>query len=178
MLIGNPAIRVWVLTPPTPLPSLSPGPSHSKITTATGLSPNHLGLAVHPPSPAYLVSPLSDTARSISGTASPATSEIFEPLLSPSTPATSVRDEEDCAKPFATETMANFAHPPLGTTMEEMSAPRALRATGTAPLPLVSKEHLGILNGTAFSAGLASLVVRNTETIGVLGAVRLLLEHK
>ncbi|KAI6111975.1 phenylalanine ammonia-lyase [Pisolithus croceorrhizus] len=51
-----------------------------------------------------------------------------------------------------------------------MSAPRALRATGTAPLPLVSKEHLGILNGTAFSAGLASLVVRNTETIGVLGA--------
>ncbi|KIK22354.1 hypothetical protein PISMIDRAFT_102672 [Pisolithus microcarpus 441] len=63
-----------------------------------------------------------------------------------------------------------FAYPPLGTTMEEMSAPRALRATGTTPLPLVSKEHLGILNGTAFSAGLATLVVRNTETIGVLGA--------
>lgn len=62
--------------------------------------------------------------------------------------------------------------------MEEMSAPRALRATGTTPLPLVSKEHLGILNGTAFSAGLATLVVRNTETIGVLGAVCLLLEYE
>lgn len=164
MLIGNPAIRVWVLTPPTPLPPISPGSSLSKTTTATGLLPNRLGLAVHPPSPAHFVSPLSDTPRSTSGIASPAISEIFEPLISPSTPATSVRDDEDCTK-------MTFAYPPLGTTMEEMSAPRALRATGTTPLPLVSKEHLGILNGTAFSAGLATLVVRNTETIGVLGAV-------
>lgn len=163
MLIGNPAIRVWVLTPPTPLSPISPGSSLSKTTTATGLLPNRLGLAVHPPSPAHFVSPLSDTSRSTSGIASPAISEIFEPLISPSTPATSVRDDEDCTK-------MTFAYPPLGTTMEEMSAPRALRATGTTPLPLVSKEHLGILNGTAFSAGLATLVVRNTETIGVLGA--------
>ncbi|KAI6148402.1 phenylalanine ammonia-lyase [Pisolithus tinctorius] len=65
----------------------------------------------------------------------------------------------------------NFTYPPPGTTMEVMSAPHAFRATGTTPLPLASKEHLGILNGTAFSAGLTSLVVRNTETIGVLGAV-------
>lgn len=163
MLIGNPAIRVWVLTPPAPLPPISPGSSLSKTTTATGPSPNRLGLAVHPPSPVYFVSPLSDTPRSTSGIASPAISDIFEPLISPSTPATSVPDDEDCVK-------VNFEHPPLGTTMEEMSAPRALRATGTTPLPLVSKEHLGVLNGTAFSAGLATLVVRNTETIGVLGA--------
>ncbi|TFK74010.1 phenylalanine ammonia-lyase [Pluteus cervinus] len=36
---------------------------------------------------------------------------------------------------------------------------KALAAHGIAPLPLASKEHLGILNGTAFSASVASLAI-------------------
>ncbi|KAF9243139.1 phenylalanine ammonia-lyase [Melanogaster broomeanus] len=41
----------------------------------------------------------------------------------------------------------------------------ALALTHTTPLPLASKEHLGILNGTAFSAGLAALVVNSASEV-------------
>ncbi|KAH7910984.1 phenylalanine ammonia-lyase [Hygrophoropsis aurantiaca] len=46
----------------------------------------------------------------------------------------------------------------------------ALARAGIAPLPLASKEHLGILNGTAFSAALSALVLSDATTIAVLAA--------
>ena len=87
-------------------------------------------------------------------------------------------DEEDCIKPFSLNGLHRstygYMHSTLLSTAEAMPASRALQATGTTPLPLASKEHLGIMNGTAFSAGLAALVVRNAETIVILSAVRCL----
>lgn len=80
--------------------------------------------------------------------------------------------EEDCVKPF----LLDGTYEPVSTTLltvaEAMPASHALRLTGTTPLPLASKEHLGVVNGTAFSAGLAALVVRNTEMVVILSAVR------
>ncbi|KAH7883201.1 phenylalanine ammonia-lyase, partial [Phlebopus sp. FC_14] len=64
--------------------------------------------------------------------------------------------------------------PPAQTPSPTYSAPHALSLTKTAPLPLASKEHLGILNGTAFSAGIAALVVGGpggAAAIGILGSV-------
>jgi phenylalanine ammonia-lyase len=44
----------------------------------------------------------------------------------------------------------------------------ALRKHGIEPLPLVSKEHLGILNGTAFSASVASLALSDALHLALL----------
>lgn len=52
-----------------------------------------------------------------------------------------------------------------------LPAPQALQVAGITPLPLSSKEHLGILNGTAFSAAVSALVVRGARGVSVLGAV-------
>ncbi|KAG2159135.1 phenylalanine ammonia-lyase [Suillus bovinus] len=52
-----------------------------------------------------------------------------------------------------------------------LPAPQALQVAGITPLPLSSKEHLGILNGTAFSAAVGALVVRGARGMSVLGAV-------
>ncbi|KAG2748194.1 phenylalanine ammonia-lyase [Suillus brevipes Sb2] len=52
-----------------------------------------------------------------------------------------------------------------------LPAPQALQIAGITPLPLSSKEHLGILNGTAFSAAVSALVVRGARGVSVLGAV-------
>ncbi|KAJ7039064.1 phenylalanine ammonia-lyase [Mycena alexandri] len=47
----------------------------------------------------------------------------------------------------------------------------ALKAHGIEPLPLASKEHLGILNGTAFSASVASLVLNDAVHLALLSQV-------
>lgn len=46
-----------------------------------------------------------------------------------------------------------------------------LKEHGIKPLPLVSKEHLGILNGTAFSASVASLALNDAVHLSLLAQV-------
>ncbi|KAG1716484.1 hypothetical protein ID866_688 [Astraeus odoratus] len=168
MLIGNPAIRVWVLTPPSSFsPSLPPASLPSM--TVTGPVPTRPSLAVSPPSSPYLTG-LNDASRSTSGPTSPVSSSRSVSPISLSTPASSLDSEDDGTKSFLLDDKYQPTSQPLMTTAEAIPASHALRATGTVPLPLASKEHLGIVNGTAFSAGLAALVVRNSETIGVLSA--------
>ncbi|KAF8653331.1 hypothetical protein AX16_004031 [Volvariella volvacea WC 439] len=48
---------------------------------------------------------------------------------------------------------------------------KALEAHGISPLPLASKEHLGILNGTAFSASVASLAINEAVHLALLSQV-------
>ncbi|KAJ7647654.1 L-Aspartase-like protein [Roridomyces roridus] len=52
-----------------------------------------------------------------------------------------------------------------------VSSKDALRAHQIEPLPLVSKEHLGILNGTAFSASVACLVLNDAVHLALLSLV-------
>lgn len=47
----------------------------------------------------------------------------------------------------------------------------ALAAHGVDPIPLSSKEHLGILNGTAFSASVASLALNEAVHLALLSQV-------
>jgi len=51
------------------------------------------------------------------------------------------------------------------------NAPEALRKADIKPISLLPKEHLGILNGTAFSAGLAALAVDDAVHLALLGNV-------
>ena len=46
-----------------------------------------------------------------------------------------------------------------------------MRKHGIEPLPLLSKEHLGILNGTAFSASVASLALNDAVHLALLAQV-------
>jgi phenylalanine ammonia-lyase len=52
-----------------------------------------------------------------------------------------------------------------------VKAPEALAAAGLDPLPLQSKEHLGILNGTAFSAAVAGLALNDATHLAILAQV-------
>jgi phenylalanine ammonia-lyase len=47
----------------------------------------------------------------------------------------------------------------------------ALSQYNIEPLPLASKEHLGILNGTAFSASVASLALNDAVHLSLLAQV-------
>ncbi|KZP27572.1 phenylalanine ammonia-lyase [Athelia psychrophila] len=47
----------------------------------------------------------------------------------------------------------------------------ALAQAGIKPLPLKSKEHLGILNGTAFSASVAALALNDSVHLALMGQV-------
>ncbi|KAJ3735633.1 L-Aspartase-like protein [Lentinula guzmanii] len=51
------------------------------------------------------------------------------------------------------------------------SSREALARHGIAPIPLASKEHLGILNGTAFSAAVASLALDDAVKLTLLSHV-------
>lgn len=149
MLIGNPAIRVWLLASTIP-PSLPIHPAHLKVST-----------------PRFPVSTaLSSTFAS--GSATPATESGGVSPISPSTPASSIPDDGFAKPDFA---QSAFSYSPLAPSSATYTASKALALTNTSPLPLASKEHLGILNGTAFSAGLAALVVNDAQDIAVLGAV-------
>lgn len=48
---------------------------------------------------------------------------------------------------------------------------KALEDHGITPLPLAAKEHLGILNGTAFSASVAALVLNDAVHMALLAQV-------
>ena len=52
-----------------------------------------------------------------------------------------------------------------------VSSCEALDAHGIAPIPLASKEHLGILNGTAFSASVAALALNDAIHLTLLSQV-------
>lgn len=52
-----------------------------------------------------------------------------------------------------------------------VSSTEALRAHQIEPISLVSKEHLGILNGTAFSASVACLVLNDAVHLALLSQV-------
>ena len=75
--------------------------------------------------------------------------------------------DDDFAKDHFIPPFSYSSPAPFSTTY---TAPKALALTNTSPLPLASKEHLGILNGTAFSAGLAALVVNGAKDVVVLSA--------
>ncbi|KAF8678716.1 Phenylalanine ammonia-lyase [Rhizoctonia solani] len=51
------------------------------------------------------------------------------------------------------------------------SSRAALQAAGIEPLKLAAKEHLGLLNGTAFSAAVASLALNDAVHMGMLAQV-------
>ncbi|KAJ7287240.1 L-Aspartase-like protein [Mycena rebaudengoi] len=52
-----------------------------------------------------------------------------------------------------------------------VSSTQALSAHNIEPIPLASKEHLGILNGTAFSASVACLVLNDAVHLALLAQV-------
>jgi phenylalanine ammonia-lyase len=54
---------------------------------------------------------------------------------------------------------------------EIVSSSKALSAHGIAPIPLASKEHLGILNGTAFSSSVAALALNDAIHLTLLSQV-------
>jgi phenylalanine ammonia-lyase len=58
-----------------------------------------------------------------------------------------------------------------GTHRKMVSAPFALEESGLQPLPLAPKEHLGLLNGTAFSAGVAALALSEAAFLALLTQV-------
>lgn len=50
-------------------------------------------------------------------------------------------------------------------------APKALEEAGLRPISLAPKEHLGLMNGTAFSAAVASLALADVMQLAVLAQV-------
>lgn len=52
-----------------------------------------------------------------------------------------------------------------------VSSGKALAAHNLEPIPLASKEHLGILNGTAFSAAVGSLALNDAVHLALLSQV-------
>jgi phenylalanine ammonia-lyase len=64
-----------------------------------------------------------------------------------------------------------FDGPPTFGARNIVSAPQALAAHDVEPLSLQSKEHLGILNGTAFSASVASLALHDAVHLAMLAQV-------
>jgi phenylalanine ammonia-lyase len=64
-----------------------------------------------------------------------------------------------------------FDGPATFGSREIHSSRKALESHSIAPLPLSSKEHLGILNGTAFSASVASLALNDAVHLALLTLV-------
>src|ERR1700733_6055128 len=52
-----------------------------------------------------------------------------------------------------------------------VSSRKALAEHNIKPIPLQSKEHLGILNGTAFSASVAALALNDAAHLALLAQV-------
>lgn len=113
------------------------------------------------PRPSSAIPSTSSTPLS-TGSSSPHSS----PELSPFSASTPLPLSVDTlALPIDTPKLDNYQSHAL------LPAPQALQLAGITPLPLSSKEHLGVLNGTAFSAAVSALIVRGAQGVGVLGAV-------
>ncbi|KAF5316942.1 hypothetical protein D9611_003991 [Ephemerocybe angulata] len=68
-------------------------------------------------------------------------------------------------------TIRVFDGPTAFGARQIVSSRKALEAHDIAPLPLASKEHLGILNGTAFSASVASLALNDAVHMALLAQI-------
>ncbi|EAU91203.2 phenylalanine ammonium lyase [Coprinopsis cinerea okayama7 len=64
-----------------------------------------------------------------------------------------------------------FHTPPSSDSRQLTSSADALSQHGIEPISLASKEHLGILNGTAFSASVAALVMHDAMQLALLSQV-------
>jgi phenylalanine ammonia-lyase len=64
-----------------------------------------------------------------------------------------------------------FDGPAAFGAREIVSSRKALAAHNIEPIPLQSKEHLGILNGTAFSASVAALALNDAAHLALLAQV-------
>ncbi|KAI0251153.1 L-Aspartase-like protein [Lactifluus subvellereus] len=64
-----------------------------------------------------------------------------------------------------------FDGPRVSGTREIVSCRQALERHHIEPLPLVEKENLGIMNGTAFSASVASLALHDAVHLALLAQV-------
>ncbi|KAL0072708.1 transmembrane protein [Marasmius tenuissimus] len=64
-----------------------------------------------------------------------------------------------------------FNGPRVFGSRQIVSSRDALTAHSIDPIPLASKEHLGILNGTAFSAAVASLALNDAVQLTILSQV-------
>ncbi|EMD35483.1 hypothetical protein CERSUDRAFT_116229 [Gelatoporia subvermispora B] len=64
-----------------------------------------------------------------------------------------------------------FDGPSLSKSRQIVSSDRALAAHGIEPISLSSKEHLGIVNGTAFSASVAALALHDAAHLALLAQV-------
>jgi phenylalanine ammonia-lyase len=64
-----------------------------------------------------------------------------------------------------------FDGPSVFGARQIVSSRKALADHNIEPIPLQSKEHLGILNGTAFSASVASLALNDAVLLALLSQV-------
>lgn len=64
-----------------------------------------------------------------------------------------------------------FTGPAAYGARKTQFAPAALAEHGITPISLKSKEHLGIMNGTAFSASVAALVLNDATHLALLSQV-------
>ena len=64
-----------------------------------------------------------------------------------------------------------FDGPSIFGARQIVSSQKALADHNIEPVSLQSKEHLGILNGTAFSASVASLVLNDAVHLALLAQV-------
>lgn len=64
-----------------------------------------------------------------------------------------------------------FCGPRSSSPRQILPSPLALSTHSITPISLQSKEHLGILNGTAFSASVASLALNDAVHLSMLGVV-------
>ncbi|KII91372.1 hypothetical protein PLICRDRAFT_696444 [Plicaturopsis crispa FD-325 SS-3] len=68
-------------------------------------------------------------------------------------------------------TIRVFDGPAMFGARQVVPSSTALSAHGIEPIPLQSKEHLGILNGTAFSASVAALALNDAVHLALLAQV-------
>jgi phenylalanine ammonia-lyase len=64
-----------------------------------------------------------------------------------------------------------FDGPRVFGAREVVSCQKALERHGIEPLPLLEKEPLGIMNGTAFSASVASLALYDAVHLALLAQI-------
>jgi phenylalanine ammonia-lyase len=64
-----------------------------------------------------------------------------------------------------------FDGPRIFGAREVVSCKKALEKHNIEPLPLLEKESLGIMNGTAFSASVASLALHDAAHLALLSQV-------
>ncbi len=64
-----------------------------------------------------------------------------------------------------------FDGPRIAGAREIVSCKKALERHNLEPFPLLEKESLGIMNGTAFSASVGSLALHDAVHLALLGQV-------